>query len=93
MVDEARDGRISSLYRLCNKRQSGESFYSERRTRTHPCLVLTASPLMDTAKKLSFRERLDESWTAEMVSEELPCVGIPLPPMPALSVMMIELHA
>ncbi|WP_052572748.1 alpha-amylase family glycosyl hydrolase [Haloferula sp. BvORR071] len=48
---------------------------------------------MDTAGKLSFRERLAEGWAAEMASEELPYGGIPLPSMPALSVMMIELHA
>ena len=46
---------------------------------------------MDATRKLAFRERLDEGWTTGMPTEELPFGGLPLPYLPALGVMMVEI--
>jgi hypothetical protein len=46
---------------------------------------------MDAVGELAFRERLDEAWASEMAIEDLPFDGLPLPYLPPLGVMMIEI--
>ena len=43
------------------------------------------------AGEISFEEKLEEEWSAQAAVEELPFGGIPLPPLPALGVLVVEL--
>ena len=46
---------------------------------------------MEQTGEMSFEERLDAEWGAQVAMEELPYGGLPLPALPALGVMVVEL--